>query len=600
MIYVAGNPDSYPIEYYDSDTESYQGVIPKLLRDFSASSNYKITYYQAEDGDNREHLAENNQVDMVTGCSKEGGLPEGDETTILFHTSQNGEDVEYYLYFTDAAPEKLKHSLEYYMQGITQEQLTGMILDNARLGKPASNDNLTIAVAGLGIVVALLCVVIGVLLRRHKKKLDEAHEALEKDALTGLGNMDHLLRYYPQFVNPRNRILYSLIYFHVDIERLQKLGSRPEIEEFLKYCAIILQEYTGSNDILSKVSDEGFVMIKMETEEERLKTWLKPIFYRIDEYSVKNEKPYTMTMKAGIYNLKPVDNEMNEMIFDAAQAAYAAEKQDVDYLICSDKMLEKYAEEKHLQGDIEKAFVREQFQIFVQFYVDARNHQITGGEILTRWQHPQNGLLDPVAFVPLMEQEHMIDKLDYYNLKKSCEFLQTITDLGVDCFTLSCNFSRYTFSSPVFMEKCREIIDDYSFPKSSLIFELTESVSEKNINQIYENILEAKEYGVSIALDDFGAGFTSFFDIQKFAIDRIKLDKSLIDSMTTDNGYAIIKAMIQVGHDCGMQVVAEGVEYDNEVEILESLDCDIMQGYYFYHPLPDWAARDLLKRELEL
>lgn len=594
IIYVAGNPDAYPLEYYDNKTESYQGVIPKLLHDFSASSKYEITYYQPGTKDNRAHLAKNKQVDMLTGYTQGEALPKDVQTITLFHTKQNHQEENYYLCFTDAAPVDLKKDFESYIQDISQEQISGLILEHAAAGKPQEQNGPMLAIYGLALTVILLCASIGILLQKYRKKLKKAREKMERDALTGLGNMDHLLRYYPQFVNPQNRILYSLIYFHVDTERLQRLGNRMEAEEFLKYCAIILQEYTGNNDILCKISDEGFIMIKMETEEERLQAWLRPIFYRINEYSVKNEKPFTMTMSAGIYTLKSVDNELNEMIFDASQAAYAAESQGVPYLICSDKMLQKFAEEKRMQADIEKAFVREEFKIYIQFYIDAYSHGIIGGEVLSRWQHPENGLLGPDAFVPLMEEENLIDQLDYYNLKKSCDFLQSLEELGIEHFTLSCNFSRETFGALNFVKKCKEIIEPYTFPRKMLIFELTESVSEKSFSQIAQNIQEVKDYGISIALDDFGAGFTSFFDLQKYTIDRIKLDKSLIDTMMTKNGEAIINAMIQVGHDCGMEVIAEGVESDEEVQMLQKLQCDAIQGYRFYHPMPDWAARETL------
>ena len=131
-----------------------------------------------------------------------------------------------------------------------------------------------------------------------------------------------------------------------------------------------------------------------------------------------------------------------------------------------------------------------------------------------------------------------------------------------------------------------------SFSKRIADFEITESVSTKNISQIQRNIIALKEYGVRIALDDFGEGFTSFYDLQKYPVDGIKLDKGLIDNITTKNGKAILKTMIQVGHELGVTILAEGVETDEQVQTLQKLHCDVIQGFRFCFPLPDWEAKN--------
>ena len=191
-----------------------------------------------------------------------------------------------------------------------------------------------------------------------------------------------------------------------------------------------------------------------------------------------------------------------------------------------------------------------------------------------------------------MEREKMISRLDYYCLKEVCFFLESLLEKGVDTFFVSCNFSRETFAAADFAQKVQEILNGFTFPRELLILEITESVSVKNTGQIQQNIIELKKFGVRVALDDFGEGFTSFYDLQKYPIDGIKLDKGLVDHIMTPSGASILKAMIQVGHELNMTILAEGVETDEQVCALQEIHCDVIQGFRFSHPLPRWEATE--------
>lgn len=583
LIYVAGNPDAYPLEYFDKDTQTYAGVIPELLAEFSDQSTYEIVYYEADGTDHREELAQQKQVDLFSGYEAEEEQLDHAHELPLF----SGENA-YMLYFTEAAPAAFRSDLWAYLAEVSPAEMTGLLM--ASVETPPSSQGLYWTMGAMGAALLTMAVVLLLTVRRYRRKLKESQQNVETDETTGLGNMEYLERYYKQYINDKNRILYQAVYFYVDTDRLRRLGSGQETDEFLRYCAVILGEYTEDSDILARVSEHGFIMLKLTGGADKTDAWLTAILDRIHDYAKLYGKPYDTNIYAGIYALRAEDRDLNEIIFQASQGAYQAEKEEVPYLFCSQAMIQKSLQERQLQASIDQAFAQKEFQLYIQFYVDAQTLKVVGGEALSRWKHPQKGVLLPNVFIPLMEREKMISRLDYYCLKEVCFFLESLLEKGVDTFFVSCNFSRETFAAADFAQKIQEILNGFTFPRELLILEITESVSVKNTGQIQQNIIELKKFGVRVALDDFGEGFTSFYDLQKYPIDGIKLDKGLVDHIMTPSGASILKAMIQVGHELNMTILAEGVETDEQVRALQEIHCDVIQGFRFSHPLPRWEA----------
>lgn len=583
LIYVAGNPDAYSLEYFDKDTQTYAGVIPELLAEFSDQSTYEIVYYEADGTDHREELAQQKQVDLFSGYEAEEEQLENTGVVTLFP----GENA-YTLYFTEAAPDAFQSNLWAYLEQVSPAEVTGLLM--ASVETPPNTQGMYWTMGAMGAALLVMAAVLLLTVRRYRRRLKESQQNVETDETTGLGNMEYLERYYKQYINDKNRILYQAVYFYVDTDRLRRLSSGQETDEFLRYCAVVLGEYTQDSDILAKVSEHGFIMLKLTGGTDKTDAWLTAILDRIHDYAKLYGKPYETNIYAGIYALRAEDRDLNEIIFQASQGAYGAEKEDCRYLRCSKGMMDQFMQERHLQASIEQAFAQKEFQLYIQFYVNAANFAVVGGEALSRWKHPQKGVLLPSMFIPLMEREKMISRFDYYCLKEVCFFLKGLLKEGVDTFFVSCNFSRDTFAAADFVQKVQEIMNGFTFPRELLILEITESVSVRNAAQIRQNIIALKKYGVRVALDDFGEGFTSFYDLQKYPIDGIKLDKGLVDHVTTPIGTAILKAMIQVGHELNMTILAEGVETDEQVRAQQEIHCDVIQGFRFSHPMPRWEA----------
>lgn len=588
LVYVAGNPDAYPLEYYDSASETYQGVIPQLFAQFSAQSNYEIVYYAPDKSDQRSHLARNLQVDLLSGYAEGEELPPETEEIVLFHTRYQGNERSYYLCFTKAAPESLRTDLQQFLSAVSQEEISGLLMESAAVAPNA--DSPTVGMGALVLCAALLAGILVLVMCRHRRQIKKIRRELECDRTTGLGRFDELSRAWSQKVTEKTRILYHLIYFYLDTDHLHRMAGGQVTEEVLRHCAEILREYSRQDDILARVAEDGFVLLRFSENQEPNSVWIATALQKIRAYCPEHNKAFEIDIAAGVYPMSMGGQDLEEILFLAGQEARHALAVRKDVSVFTDEARKRLQLEKKLRDTVAQALDGNEFQLYVQFYVDASTDQIVGGEALSRWFHPERGLLLPGMFVPFLEREGQISKLDYHCLQSACRFLQTLCDRGVQDFFLSCNFSRDTFAASDFPQRCREILNQYQFPRELLIFELTESTAGPGFSQIRSNMLLLKEYGVRIALDDFGEGFTSFADLQEYPADGIKLDKAFIDHVLTKPGNAIVRAMIQVGHELGITILAEGVETEPQAMALREAQCDVIQGFQFHAPIPEAEA----------
>lgn len=605
LVFIAGGSDAYPLEYYDEKAEAYRGLVPCLLEDFSAESDYQVVYYDKTDGD-RESLWRNVQADMVYECVPAEALPQEEvreeqeeeqeeERLVLFETQQQGQTLLHCLRFTEAAPEGLKEELAGFFSGVSQTQISGMLLECAEASAPTNGHYPFFAGLALGASVLAACLALTV--RHYRQRLQKARRLLEEDAVTGLGNFSYMQRASDRMLNEKNRALYDMICFSVDAERLRLLADHGGIDKALAHCATVLRRDVGKGDILAKVDDFSFALLRLNVGAEPVRTWTVKILQQMRAYPKESANPYELRVSAGVYSLKRDDSDLKKTVLRAARAADNALRERKDLVMDSEETSKAIETGKQLRATVEKALESREFQLFIQFYVDTATRRIVGGEALSRWLHPTYGLLTPGEFMPLLEKEGLTYKLDYSCLHAACGFLQRLTDCGIEGFFISCNFSRETFSAADFPQKCLEILSHYRFPRDLLMFELTESVVARHPEQIHSNILQLKAHGVRIVLDDFGKGFTAFSDLQQYPVDGLKLDKALIDNLHTPTGFAIVRGMVRVARDLGLAVLAEGVESEEQVQSLQQCHCDIIQGFLYSVPMPEAEAMDRVFRQ---
>ena len=597
IIYVAGNPDLYPIEYYDVKSETYQGAIPEFLAAFAQEYGYDLRYFQPGSEDRRAELAANQQVDLISGCEAGNQYSHtiGDPL-ILFECETAGESAAYTLFLMQVSPSQFQTDLRQYASRTSQAEWTGVILQSVNGTPPKQTLPGWLWSAGLAILVLLLAFIL-TLLRLWKKERKPTPECSED----GLDSLDTLKEAFVNRSGSPIRNNYALICIHLDLDRIGRLWGYERARDLFRHGAQVLRK-EADGAILAPCNEDLLILRRTADTQESIR-WADLVVQKIrDTFPVELR---SQDIAAGIHPLSVASHDFDYTLFHAQQCARTACREGCISRLCQTDQCRLCQERWDLLDDFFKALERNELQLYVQFFVHAGTFRIVGGEALSRWYHPKFGLLSPIRYIPLLEETGQIEKLDIIGMEMACEFLEELGRHQVRDFFLSCNFARKTFCAPGFVRRCLEVVRRHTFPHKLLILEVTESqqMTCAEMEQLRLNIREIREQGLRVIFDDFGVGFSSFRDLQDCPMDGLKLDKELVDNMQTEKGKIILSALVEAGHRMGLTILAEGVEYEEQITILRKLHCDAFQGFHLSVPLPALEAKKRIlqgERSLEI
>ena len=243
--------------------------------------------------------------------------------------------------------------------------------------------------------------------------------------------------------------------------------------------------------------------------------------------------------------------------------------------------------EKELVKRMPDLIYYDRFQLAVQPVIDLQTGGIVGGEVLSRLNHPEQGVIFPDKFLPAVEEAGLYPKFDHYIFRKSCELMQRLTEQGVVIHYLSCNFSRVTLSEKGAATRLSKIADEFGVPHERMAVEITEREQETDSDQFCENLVEIKKAGFRIFVDDLGAGVTSIRDLWSYPVDVVKIDRSLLLATDTEQGRTAYRGLRNMAVDLGCTVLCEGVETEEQHRFVLDVGCHYSQGFLFYRPMDD-------------
>ena len=298
--------------------------------------------------------------------------------------------------------------------------------------------------------------------------------------------------------------------------------------------------------------------------------------------------PIPITCRAGIFVVENPALDVNLMIDRAMLAQMAIKgRSDACLALYDDSIRQNILEEQQLTDAMETALAEHQFQVWFQPQYDYDTGSLIGAEALVRWQHPDKGLLPPGKFIPLFERNGFITKLDEFVWEESCRYLRLWQqDASKKHVSVSVNVSRVDIYNPELCAILTRLINKYGLNPSQLKLEITESAYMENSTQLIRIVKLLHAAGFAVEMDDFGSGFSSLNMLKTVPVDLLKLDLRFLEAGNEERGGNILSSVIRMAHWLKLPVVAEGVETKTQADYLKSLNCALMQGYYFARPMP--------------
>lgn len=436
---------------------------------------------------------------------------------------------------------------------------------------------------------------------QQREKDTERSRIYLRHQLTDLPNQLQIYQDLPAFFAKahleKNKL--ALILLHLDnFSMLRSIIGHEQANEVLKKFAKYLETAeVNANTTVYHTFDNHFLLTVTNLPSiEEAKAFVEAIQEKLASFYKMDDSNLHLTVSAGIA-VYPDSGNIRKLLDNAYKALADAEKEgDGKISVCIPEKFNKNYDELRLHSDMPGALSRGEFEVYYQPIVKAGKGEIVAAEALIRWKHPQYGLIPPFVFIGLMERTGFIVKLGQYILEEVLKQQKRWELFQFKEIEVSINVSMVEVNTGEFVQYVERKLGQYQVDPALIKFEITEGIAMRNESETVKHFLALKKLGVGISLDDFGTGYTSFGYLKKFPADNLKIDKSLVDYiLTNEEDQRIVKAIIELAHTLGMKIVVEGIENEKMAEMIASFGCDYMQGYHFAKPLPVFEFQKLIR-----
>ena len=398
--------------------------------------------------------------------------------------------------------------------------------------------------------------------------------------------------------------LYNKEFFYEKVR--QRLDEQPE-EQFILICSDIgnfkmvndvfgtecgdrvliriaraLHEMCKPDQIYGRIDNDGFALLMKKSD------YGEEYFQNVPQSKVYVEKDieYPIRLYLGVYEIVQKDLPVSVMC-DRAKMAIATIKGNYQKRLAyyDEKLRQSVLNEQEIMGELDDAIASGQFHIYLQAQVNGQGES-HGAEALVRWIHPKKGYLPPSAFIDILEKNGAIVRLDRYIWELTCQKLREWTDEGREDMYLSVNISPKDFYFIDIYETFTSLVEQYGINPGRLHLEITETSVMTDVQQRIEIIERLQAYGFIVEMDDFGSGYSSLNMLKEIHVNVLKVDMVFLRKTTEmERSRKILRTIIALAQELGMETIVEGVETSEQLEFLKSISCDIFQGYYFAKPM---------------
>ncbi len=435
----------------------------------------------------------------------------------------------------------------------------------------------------------------------ERKEAEERIEFLaQHDALTGLPNRVLLRDRFAQAVARAGRTHARVAMLFLDLDNFKMVNDtlgHAAGDQLLLDVVGRLAGSTRESDTISRLGGDEFVVLLNDIPElETVERIAGDILSRVSEPMQVGGHSLNMSCSIGIAVYPDDGNDFDTLMQKADVAMYNAKDAGRrTYRFFDEQMNRQAHEHLLLQNRLHQALYRAEFQLHYQPQMEVASGRMTGVEALLRWRNPELGDVVPARFIPVAEDSGLIVSIGAWVLEEACRQAQLWRQTGWPDLGMSVNLSALQFRRPGLVETVAGALERSGLPPHLLELELTESILLEDVEKNLETVRQLKALGVRLSIDDFGTGYSSLSYLKRFAVDRLKIDRSFVRDINTDpDDAAIVRAVIQLARSLRLGIIAEGVETEEQLAFLRREGCEQVQGYLYSRPLNVAALRSFM------
>jgi diguanylate cyclase (GGDEF)-like protein len=439
---------------------------------------------------------------------------------------------------------------------------------------------------------------------KHYEEQLEMHASV--DSLTGLANRNVLKDRIRHAIAAAQRQRNMIAVGFMDLDNFKfvndSLGHSIG-DELLKRVAERLSSCLRGQDTIARYGGDEFAFVLAgQHEEKSVALLMERILKVLDRPFHIDHNKFFISCSIGL-SFYPRDGEDVDTLLKNADAAMyrAKERGRNNFQFYTPAMNQKVTDRLSLEAKLRQALEADEFVLHYQPKVELATGRIVGVEALLRWNAPHGGLVAPSTFIPLAEETGLIVPIGEWVLNTACSHIRALRETGLAPVQVAVNISARQFESRNLVELVNKALMKSGLEAGLLELELTESLVMQNPEEVIRVLLDLKDMGLHLSIDDFGTGYSSLSYLQRLPVDRLKIDQSFVRDIGADPNDAIIaRAVISLGHNLGMSVVAEGVSSNEQLQFLRRNGCDEMQGFLFSQAVPIHELALMLREDRKL
>jgi diguanylate cyclase (GGDEF)-like protein/PAS domain S-box-containing protein len=422
------------------------------------------------------------------------------------------------------------------------------------------------------------------------------------DLLTGLPNRLMFQDRVEQEFKKSHRTKLSFALLFLDLDNFKEVNDtlgHAYGDMLLKEVSQRILTCVRETDTIARFGGDEFTILLCDiSEKERVNRVIEDILQSLTKPFEINDEMLYITASVGVTCYPEDGEDLETLTKNADQAMYAAKNAGRNgYSYFTKSMQETAQAQMRMANDLRLALNENQFWVAFQPIINLKSRKIVKAEALVRWQHPIFGLVNPADFIPIAEQTGVINDIGEFVFTQATNHVKLLQDIYDKDFQISVNVSPVQFNNTrAKYGAWRKKFHNLGLNGKSIVVEITEGLLLEANNLTKEKLVEFSNAGIQIAIDDFGTGYSSLSYLKKFEIDYIKIDQSFVRNMTANSGdFALCEAMVVMAHKLGIEVIAEGVETQEQSKLLTEMGCDFAQGYYFAKPMQENVFLEWLK-----